>query len=396
MGDMGVGERVAELRKLRGLTQVKLAREANISKSLLHQVERSHRPASAGFTAAVARALGVRVIDLTEQPYDVGSVAPSAEQLTVPPLRQALVEGDDPILDTAPRVIADLSATVDHVRELDRLSRPADMATTLTDLIRHLHAAVNTTTGPERLRCLSLLSEAYCYAEVALYRLGHLDLAHLADERARNYAAAGNDPLQSAAADWHHGLVLLFDGNYEAGLRTMDRGRATLTNADNTTAARAIAGGLNLRGAVMYARLGDRARAEDAIRAAARLAEPAHDQANWYAMKFGPTNVRIHEITIPVEMLDGTAAVERARGFEPPADFAPSRVGHYWIDLSRGWLLHGDKQKALDCLYKARAVSPQLVRYHPQVRETVRSLASADTRAVGTLSHFAAWVGMPA
>jgi transcriptional regulator with XRE-family HTH domain len=394
MAGMSIGERVAELRKLRGMTQVKLAREANISKSLLHQVERSRKPASPSFTAAVARALQVRVIDLTEQPYDIGVTGPAGEQIAVPQLRQAIVEGDDAIIDTALRSIDDLRAAVARVRELDRLSRPADMATELTDTIRHLHATANTASRTDRPARMSLLSEAYCYAEVALYRLGHLDLAHLADERARNYAAAGDDPLQSAAADWHHGLVLMFDGNYESGLRTMDRGHVTIADAGDSPAARAIRGGLYLRAAVMHARLGDRDRAEDCMAEAQTLAEPGHDQANWYAMKFGPTNVRIHQIAIPVEMLDGTTAVSRARGFEPPADFAPSRVAHYWIDLAQGWLLHGDKPRALDSLYRARSVSPQLVRYHPQVRETVKSLAAAETRAVGTLSHFAAWCGV--
>lgn len=394
MNAVSIGERVAELRKLRGMTQQKLAREANISKSLLHQVERSRKPASPSFTAAVARALKVRVIDLTEQPYDIGVTGPAGEQVAVPQLRQAIVEGDDPIIDTAPRGFDELRAAIDQVRELDRLSRPADMATELTDAIRHLHASTNNSRGAARAARMSLLSEAYCYAEVALYRLGHLDLAHLADERARNYAGSGDDPLQSAAADWHHGLVLMFDGNYESGLRTMDRGHATIAGTGHSPAARAIRGSLHLRAAVMHARLGDRDRAEDSLTEAQALAEPGQDAANWYAMKFGPTNVRIHQIAIPIEMLDGTTAVRRAQGFEPPADFAPSRVAHYWIDLAQGWLLHGDKPRALDSLYQARSVSPQLVRYHPQVRETVKSLATAETRAIGTLSHFAAWCGV--
>lgn len=393
MDDMSVGQRVAEIRKLHGHTQEKLAADAHVSYSLLRKVESGDRPASSSFIAAVARALGVRVTDLTEQPY-TDSSAPTSEQLAVPTLRLALVEGDDPVLDAPLLSFDDLRSGIGRVRELDRLSRPAEMAQELPDLIRHLHGAFQEASGNRRARLSSMLSTAYCYAEVALYRLGHLDLAHLADERARHLASAGDDPLQLAAAEWNHGLILMFDGNYEAGLRTIDRGMAAIDTKDESPAAQAVRGGLALRAAVFHARLGDRDRTEDRLHEAAGLAQPGHDDANWYAMKFGPTNVRIHQITIPIEMLDGTTAVTRAQGFEPPAGFAPSRVGHYWIDLARGWLLYGNKQRSLDALYRAREVAPQLVRYHPQVRETVKAIAVSETRAVGTLSHFAMWCGV--
>ena len=74
-----------------------------------------------------------------------------------------------------------------------------------------------------------------------------------------------------------------------------------------------------------------------------------------------------------------------------PAGTAPSRVGAYWIDLARGWLLHGDRGKALNALQTARQIAPQLTRYHPQVHDTVQTLAARDHRTTPTLSGFAAW-----
>ncbi|MGH3924331.1 MAG: hypothetical protein ACRDTT_15955 [Pseudonocardiaceae bacterium] len=79
--------------------------------------------------------------------------------------------------------------------------------------------------------------------------------------------------------------------------------------------------------------------------------------------------------------------------FHPPST-APTRVGHYWIDLSRAWLLHGDRRRALESLQQARRIAPQLTRYHPQVHETVHILAARDARSTASLRYFAAWCGI--
>ncbi|MGH3838517.1 MAG: helix-turn-helix domain-containing protein, partial [Pseudonocardiaceae bacterium] len=65
---VGIGERVAERRKLNGLTQAQLAQRAHVSLSLLSKVESGERPASPAFTAAVAAALRTTVAELYDQP----------------------------------------------------------------------------------------------------------------------------------------------------------------------------------------------------------------------------------------------------------------------------------------------------------------------------------------
>ncbi|HWR48277.1 MAG TPA: helix-turn-helix transcriptional regulator [Pseudonocardiaceae bacterium] len=65
----GVGARVAEERKLAGLTQHQLATRATVSVSLIRAVEQGRRPASPAFVSAVGRALGIGVADLLDQPF---------------------------------------------------------------------------------------------------------------------------------------------------------------------------------------------------------------------------------------------------------------------------------------------------------------------------------------
>jgi transcriptional regulator with XRE-family HTH domain len=69
-----IGARIALLRKHRQLTQHGLAALANVSYSLLTKVESGSRPASEGFIAACARALGVEVSVL------LGDSAPEVTQ----------------------------------------------------------------------------------------------------------------------------------------------------------------------------------------------------------------------------------------------------------------------------------------------------------------------------
>jgi hypothetical protein len=155
-----------------------------------------------------------------------------------------------------------------------------------------------------------------------------------------------------------------------------------------------VQGAIHLRAAILAARAADRDRAQAHLDAAQALVVPEHDGANPYATKFGATNVDIHQVAVPVELADGTTAVHRAASIRLPGQTAPSREGHYWIDLSRGWLMHGDRQQALDCLHRDRRTAPQLTRYHPQVRQVVQTLAAQDARSTQTLAGFAAWCGI--
>src|SRR6476469_3923842 len=89
-----VGDRVASLRKLRGITQPQLAAAAHFSTSTVKQVEQGAIPPSAAFVAAAARALGVTAAQL----YGVGerSMAEEDPGVLLTGLRVAIDAWDDP------------------------------------------------------------------------------------------------------------------------------------------------------------------------------------------------------------------------------------------------------------------------------------------------------------
>jgi len=186
----------------------------------------------------------------------------------------------------------------------------------------------------------------------------------------------------------------MFDGSYRVGLRSIARASTFVDLAPTGEAASAVRGALHLRAAILAARTGDTELADGHLSAAGEQVTPGQERANYYGTKFGAANVDIHRVAVPVELSDGTTAVTRAATIRLPRGTAPSRSGHYWIDLSRAWLLHGDRRHALDSLHEARRIAPQLTRYHPQVRETIHTLAVSDARTTNSLASFAAWCGI--
>jgi hypothetical protein len=158
-----------------------------------------------------------------------------------------------------------------------------------------------------------------------------------------------------------------------------------------------VLGSLHLRSAVIAARSGRRADADAHLAEAREIAGLVAEGANHYGMEFGPANVAVHSVSAAVELADGALAVQRAGQVQAAGylrALPPSRVGHHRVEVARGWLYHGDRRRALQALQAARRVSPQLVRMHPMVRDTVHVIAGSEPRPSAELRTFAAWLGL--
>ncbi|WP_067852890.1 helix-turn-helix domain-containing protein [Nocardia shimofusensis] len=394
MDDAGIGDRTARARKFARLTQTQLALKANVSLSLLRKVEQGSRPASPAFMAAVAHALGVNIEDLTGQPY-ISARDDAAAHATIRELRRKLLAFDDePIID--PRSLEELSAALERVVEAMRRARYGDLTAELPDVIHGLHVlAADEQPGQRLERIHATLARAYNRASSMAYRYGYLDLAGLAAERCVWAAERSGDPVWPIAAEYHRALILLFSGAYASGVRVIDRARDSSEHLSTTPGLLAVRGALHLRGAILSARALDGDTADEHLREARRIGEAITAPAGFedYDTQFQLPNVAIHAVAVPVELSDGATAVARAERIRLPASVTPSRAGHHWIDVSRAWLLHGDKHRALSSLAEARKVAPDLTRNHPQVHETVRVLAHTR-RGTDALASFAKWANV--
>lgn len=396
-GEDTIGRRIAHARKLRGLTQQQLADRVPCSKSLIAQVERGHKPATQALVTAVARVLRVELGRLTGQPYRDPDAREDRVHAQIPEIRRALLGWDLPDEQVAPRPIERLRADVRHASALGRQARYIQLADMLPGLLEELTRAAHTATGARREEVFALLSEAYTGVTAIAYTLGYFDLRSLAMDRVAWAAQLSQDPLRIARTQWQRSTLFLAAASYDKGLRLLDRVRTDIgDHIDRLTPAElSVYGAAHLRSAVFAARANDRQAAFDHIEHARTAARVLGEDANHYGLEFGPSNVVMHEVAVAVEMYDGSAAVQRARQATLPPTVPPVRLGHFYIDLARGWLYHGDRRRSLDALVMARRVAPQQTRNHPMVRETVRMLNELERRRLPALSHFASWLGMP-
>lgn len=390
-----IGARVAAERKARGLTQRQLASRAHISYSLLTKVEAGHAPATPAFIGAVARALRVDVPKITGQPYQEPGTQIMQLHETIEPLRRAVLTWDLPPEDVEPRTIGALTADVRRVSQLGKQARYLQLGLALPSLLDELSVAIHTDDDP---RLFALLAEAYGGVSGMGHQLGYLDLRSFVLDRIEWAAERSQDPLRVARTKWSRGASLLGVAAYGQGLQLMERTRADLGHdlglMDGPTLT--VYGSLHLRSAVLVARTGRADAADDHLAAAREIADLLDDdQANAYGMEFGRANVAIHAVSAAVEAADGAKALERARGIRPLlAETTPVRAGQCWMEIARAWFYQGDRHKALDALEEARAVSPQLARYHPMVRELAYSIASAEARPTEQLRAFMSWLGI--
>jgi transcriptional regulator with XRE-family HTH domain len=394
-----IGSRVSASRKLRGLTQRRLADLAHVSYSLLTKVESGHVPATPAFLATVARALRVDLAELTGQPYRGSTARDDRVHATIPEIRRVLMIHGVPTADddnVAPPSIEALATEVRAASALRQAARYAELGEIVPALVLQLSRAADASTGHARSRAYSLLAEAYSAADAVAYKLGYNDLSTLAIERVCWAAQQAGDELLEGAATWLRAGSFLATGGYPEAqailTRAHDQLAPSLGHADDRTWS--VYGSLHLKQAIVAARAGNTQRAwahiTEATEAAARVADN-----NYYQLAFGPTNVGIHEVAVAVELGDGTEAIRRAQGVALPAGLPAERSSHHYIDLARGYLWHGDRRGALECLQQARTLAPQQTRYHPMVRDTLQALARVERRSTQTLRGFAAWVGLP-
>jgi len=383
-----VGQRMASLRKVRGLTQRQLAALTHFSTSLVKQVEQGTTPPSAAFVAAVANALGVTPAHLygTEQPLvdepDYGRIAE---------LREAIDAWDDPRPQGEPLTLAAIDRRLDAInRSLERAaahtsgSSFANAATELAILLHHLYvlAALAGTAG-ERAR--GLLHDAYRLCATVAGKFRQFDLAAIASERHVQLAPHTGDPQRVAISAFHRSAMHLRRGNYAAGLRMLERAQTDLTGPS------AVSAQLALRSAVLAARSGDLAGADDYLSEARAQGAPG---STYRGIDASPLNLAVHWCALPVEALDSAESLRRGAQVTLADNSRPERIGHHHIDQARAWFLQGNRDRCLDELNAARRVAPFNTRHHPAVRETVLALATAYSRTTDSLAGFARWAGI--
>lgn len=383
--ELTIGQRIARARRARGLTQFQLAHLVGLSHSWLTKAERGERPIDRmSLIVELARALKVDVTELTGQPYRADAARSRTPHSSVPALRRVLLGLEDDCAPDGPVVLPSLCARSRHVDHLRQNAAFAELGEVLPSLLDDLQAALAASTGSDRMLVLELLAEACHAARSMLKKLGYLDLAWVAVERAAWAAHQRGDPVLLAANSWNRLEVYAASGATSAALRLALKTIADLDYGDpmRSPAQTSLLGMMHLKAGLASAYLGRREdtwmHMAEADRAAALLGGDRND----YQTMFGPTNALIHRIGLHVEFGEGAEALDLALTLNLTLLSSQERRARFHLDVARAHMQVRQHDRAARSLIASDRAAPEYLRNHPLARELVNGMMRRARRAI--------------
>ncbi|WP_326809001.1 helix-turn-helix domain-containing protein [Streptomyces sp. NBC_01775] len=381
-----VGQNIATLRRLRNRTQQELADTSGVSYHMVRSVERGARAPSEHVLDALAAALAVDPSRL------LGHRARSDSRVheELPVLSRAIATYDVPE-DGPVRALPELHSAVSEAvswrvgAQYLRISR--QIPTLLGELSRALHAA----SGTERVEVARLLVAAYRSADAVAYKFGERDLSARLVELMRWAAPAAEDPLLDAAVAYVRTETFFAARAHDSGLRALEHA-LDAAPAPDTGPSKVARGALHMRAAVIAGRAGRADSAALHLDEAHRLGDEVPEGV-YEGTAFGPSSVRIHEVSVAVSLGDAhlQRALDIAHEWAPPPELPAERRSGFYIEVARAQLWAGLRDDAFESLKVARRFAPQHTREHPWVREDVATLRRIKRADREDLSNFAGW-----
>jgi transcriptional regulator with XRE-family HTH domain len=378
----GIGKRLAYHRSIARLTQQQLADAASIHVGTLRKIERGARGASENIMESLAAALGIDPSLLMADRTQASSRIAAA----IPALSAAIAAYDLP--DDGPvRPLPELRAAVAEAVAWRLASQYVRITRRLPELLGELFRAM-----PERDPDVAALVVSACRAADAVaYKFGAYDLSARYVELMRWAAANADDPILTASVAYVRTETFFASDAHATGLRALEIALDAAASPD-TLQAIAARGALHMRAAVIAGRAGDADAADTHLTEARRLGDQV-PEAIYSGTAFGPSSVRIHEVSVAVSL--GSEHLHRgldvAREWAPPSELPAERRSGFYIELARAQLWSGLPDDAFESLKVARRIAPQHARDHRWVREDAATLRRLKRAHAETLNSFAEW-----
>ena len=309
----------------------------------------------------------------------------------IPQLRRALDAHDLPP-DGPTRQLRELHQVVAAVVSKRLHSNYIALAVELPPLMSELTRSRLQCKPKERRTVARLLVQTYRAADAIADKYGYYDLSARFIERLQSAAAESQDELLMATASYVRTEIFFANGDLETGRRMLERAVAGLAPHTSSRAA-ATYGSLHMRAAVTAAGAGDAVQARDHLAEADRWARHTAEGV-YFGTAFGPASVKIHRLSLAVELGDVGSALRIAQGWAPPRGIPAERRSHYYIDLARAHLQAGQTDRVLDSLATARTIAPEHIQSHPQAHTMLQHLSRAAS-ANPRLAELGCFMGLP-
>ncbi|MGH3874681.1 MAG: helix-turn-helix domain-containing protein [Pseudonocardiaceae bacterium] len=367
----GPGRNVAVIRKQRDMSQVKLARKAGVSVSLLSKIEIGDRALTQGVAAVLARAMGTtldEVLGKTEIKQD--------NEANLQELRAAIRRFDLPGESLTERDIL-----THELSELVKFRGDANLSEVLKRLPGLLSRATNYAHAVGTPDAWAMVSDIYSAVYWLAARHRWMDLAELAVIKQR-LAAERATPLAGAIAARDEAGTFLNCGDFEGGLAVVDR---AIVQAEESMEGRDKSLGLgllHLRGLTLAGRLREKAEAERHMAAAWHVSEEFPQDVDVCGIQFGPENTATHVIATWVDLENHGQALDLAGDLGHRTLTLPAtRTGALYMNVARAKLALRDRDGALNSLVDAWDAAPQIAKVHPTSQELLRVLVSLHKRS---------------
>jgi transcriptional regulator with XRE-family HTH domain len=400
---MHLGDRLARLRRLAGLTQEQVAERSGVSADVIRKLEQ-HRKHSARLPTlhALARGLGTELTSLLGDPPAVASNG-APEPPALVELRRAIMPSLVPrqpnLSDLGSLSLAVLRQEIADGWSLYHAGDFGALITALPGIIADARLFATVGSPDQKAAGSAALGKALQLAGHLSIRLGKTDLALSSLERAAAAAGESGDPLLGPMI---YGSVAWA---YQRQNRLDDASGLAFSAADDLergrldTAARVrVWGGLLLSGATSAARMGNYDEARDVMIAAERgagrlaLLPPPEDDGRMLSV-FSRSSVRIERIRLAVQYERPDEALDLAKGIRLSADTPPSWRTWLLLDVARAYTDTGDAESAVRTLETLRRVAPLWMRQHTLAVAIVTDLWAGPARPPG-LRKLAQYLGI--
>lgn len=371
------GARVQRLRRRARMTQEQLGLAVDRDQTWVSKVENDHVEIdSISVLHALARALRAHPNEITGRPYHGMTDDDARGHTAVTELTRELRRADLPAEGETHRTLDELATEVTRLSRERGQAKYTQLAQDAVGLLAELHVAYEQLEGSRREQAYGLFALACKEVHSVAYGLGYPELIVHAQTRTAWAAARCGDANLAGIADYLAARDLWTTNDHDDAMFLLDRTAQTVQASAERGDAAAVSlyGALHLRAAVTAARANNADEAYsrlDLAQTALSWADPGGDP---YTLWWSAGNIGLHRVGVAVELGDGAEAVRRARGFVIPKDLPPSRLGHYYLDLTRGYVWINNVDRAVASLERAERLALQLVRNHPMAHATVRQL----------------------
>lgn len=393
-----LGDRLARLRRLAGLTQEQAAGRSGVSVDVIRKLEQ-HRKHSARLPTlhALAKGLGVEVTALLGDPPAVASNgAPEPPGLVG--LRRAVMPSlvPRPPGDLGTLSIDVLRAEIADAWTLYHSAGFAQLLALLPGIIADARLLSAVGNPEQKAAGSAALGKALQLAGHLAIRLGKTDLALSALERAADAGGASGDdlltPMVCNSVAWAYQRQNRLDDAEELAVTAADRVESgQLDSAERVR----VWGGLVMSGATSAARRGSYDEARDMMMTAERgagglAALPPPDGDARMLSVFSPSSVRIERIRLAVQHARPREALTLAKGIRLSRDIPPSWRTWLLLDVARAYTDIGDAPNAVRTLERLRRTAPAWMRQHTLAVAIVADLQAGPSRPPGlrTLAEF--------